>query len=118
LAFSLKIKYSAIKDESDAKNIELTAEDTRELGRLRRQKGKWDSSIIAALHIGMYCAGLEHPIIRAEFTDEVYKINDKIPDTTIDIILRAIPKDLRKDAGRVIRENKASPAFPTNYSFK
>lgn len=25
-----------IKDESDAKNIELTAEDTRELGRLRR----------------------------------------------------------------------------------
>lgn len=52
----------------------------------------------------MYCAGLEHPIIRAEFTDEVYKIDDKIPDTTIDIIWRAIPKNLRKDTVSKKRE--------------
>jgi len=80
---------------------EVTAEEARELGQLRLEKNKWDSSIIAAFHIGMYCAHLEqHRITRNELANEVYKIDDKIPDTTIDKIWKAIPKDLRKDAGR------------------
>jgi len=92
------------KDESDANNIELTAEEARELGRLRNEKNKWDSSIIAALHIGMYCSGLDHPITHDELTDVVYKIDDKIPDTTIDKMWKALPDKYRKGAGRPRKE--------------
>jgi len=89
-----------VSNYPDIDNTGLTAREKRELGMLRTEKNKWDSSIIAALHIGMYCSELDHPITHDELTDEVYKIDDKIPDTTIDKIWKAIPKELRKDAGR------------------
>lgn len=85
-------------------NAALKGEEAQELGRLRNEKDKWDASIVAALHIGLYCAQLDHSITRAELADEVYKVDPKIPDTTIEKIWKAIPIDLRKAAGRPKKE--------------
>ena len=78
----------------------LKGKEAQELGRLRSEKDKWDASIVAALRIGLYCAHLDDAITRAELADEVYKMDPKIPDTTVEKIWKAIPVDKRKDAGR------------------
>jgi hypothetical protein len=78
----------------------LTAKEKRELGQLRREKKKWDKSLEAAVHVGIYCAGQHNPVLRDQVTDEVYKIDSQLPKTTIDQIWKAIPHEHRKGAGR------------------
>lgn len=78
----------------------LTDKEKRRLGQLLREKVKWDKSLEAAVHIGLFCAQLNHHITRAELEDEIYKIDPDLPNTTVDRIWRAIPEQHRKAAGR------------------
>ncbi len=80
-------------------DMALSAEEKRELGRLRREKAKWDKSIEAAVQIGRLCANIDHEITRAELADRIYEIDDRIPNTTIDKIWKSIPEEHRKAAG-------------------
>jgi hypothetical protein len=66
---------------------------------LRIEKKKWDASIVAAVHIGIFCEKLDHPITRSELENEIFKISD-LPYTTIEKIWRTIPDKYRKSAGR------------------
>ena len=49
----------------------LTSNDARELGRLRKEKTKWDSSVDVAVQIGLYCAHLQERITRAQLQDKI-----------------------------------------------
>jgi hypothetical protein len=88
----------------------LSANDARELGRLKNEKRKWDDSISAAVKIGISCQKLQlegHEITRANLTDEIFKLGyKKLPDTTIDKIWKAIPESYRKKAGRPSKEKE------------
>ena len=93
-----------IKEESDANNRKLTAEEARELGRLRNEKNKWDRSIEAAVQVGIFCANMGRPVVKREVVDEVIKIDRGIPDTTIDKMWKALPDKYKKGAGRPRKE--------------
>jgi hypothetical protein len=80
----------------------FTAQDARELGRLRTEKSKWDDSIKASVRIGIFCGellekGIE--IKRDELKDKIHELGLKLPNTTIDKIWKAIPEKYRKKAG-------------------
>lgn len=90
----------AIKEDQDNQSGSLDAKEARELGLLRREKAKWESSIKVALQIGMHCINLDHQITRDELTDAAYGIDAELPDTTIDKIWQAIPDKYKKGAGR------------------
>jgi len=92
------------KDESDGKNIELTAKDARELGRLKNEQEKWYRSIEAAVQVGIFCANLGRTVVKREVVDEVIKMDRDIPDTTIDKMWKALPDKYRKGAGRPRKE--------------
>ena len=98
------IKSDIEKFESKHPEISQTtlgANDARELGRLKREKIKWDDSIAAAVNIGFFCSKLDHPIKRDELKDKIYFNGYKDPpDTTIEKIWKAIPETLKKKAGR------------------
>ena len=81
----------------------LSSEDAREIGRLRREKFKWDDSIKASVHIGIFCNELEQgvKITRDMLAQKIYDLKFKdLPNTTIEKIWKAIPEKYRKRAGR------------------
>jgi len=80
-------------------DVQMGAEDARELGRLRAEKKKWDASIRAAVQVGIHCSEIDDVITRDELTDFIVKI-ETLPDTTIDKIWQALPEKYRKKAGR------------------
>jgi hypothetical protein len=86
------------------KGAALSAEDARELGQLREEKKKWDSSIVAAVQAGVHFANLDREIIRDELKDFIYKTDKTIPNTTIDKIWKALPDKYKKGAGRPKKE--------------
>ena len=82
----------------------LAAQEARELGELRKEKAKWDSSIAAAVQAGVHFANLDREIIRDELKDFIYKTDKTIPNTTIDKIWKALPDKYKKGAGRPRKE--------------
>ena len=82
----------------------LTPKEAQELGRLRREKSKWDDSIEAALQIGLFCNELskqDEKITRDMLSQKLFDLKFKdLPNTTIEKIWKAIPEKFRKKAGR------------------
>jgi len=88
-------------DVTEEEPAPLTGLENRELGRLRQERDKWENAIKAAVHVTHKISG---KIKRDELKDRVYQYN--IPDTTIDIIWKALRDNgLTKGAGRP-RSNK------------
>jgi hypothetical protein len=91
-------------NETETTPKPLQPDEARELGRLRNEKSKWDNSVEAAVHIGIYCKELDkkgHKITRSMLIDEINVIGFKdLPTTTIEKIWKAIPQKFRKKAGR------------------
>ena len=92
------------KDESDANNIKVNGKDGRELGRLKNEQDKWHSSIAAAVKVGIFCANMGRPVVRAEVYDLVNNIDKAIPVIAIDTMWRTLPNKYRKGAGRPRKE--------------
>ncbi len=82
----------------------LGPKDARELGLLRKQREKMESSIEVAVHVGIFCSTTGHPIIRREIEDVVFGLDQKIPDVNIDKMWRVIPEKFKKGAGRPKKE--------------
>ena len=102
---SFENKHESLLKRSLGKNeTRLAAVEARELGRLRDEKHKWDSSVSAAVKIGIYCANLGRPVVRKEVEDEVFKLHPQLPNTTIDKMWKALPEKYRKGAGRPKKE--------------
>lgn len=89
---------------SESEGSRLSAKDAQELGRLREEKLKWDSSIVAAAHVGIFCATIGRPVVRREVDDEIYKVDPQIPKTTMDKLWKALPNKYKKGAGRPKKE--------------
>ena len=87
-------------ESADQPRTALSAKEAQELGRLRKEKRKWDASIVAALKVGLFCAKTDKPILRRTVTDIAFGVDNRIPDTTIDNIWKAIPEEMKKAAGR------------------
>ena len=79
---------------------ELTGEERRELGQLRTEKKKWDASIIASVKIGLFVSEQTGPLKRDDVKNELYKIDSSLPDTTFEMIWKAIPDKYRHKGGR------------------
>jgi hypothetical protein len=80
----------------------LSGKEKQELGRLQREKEKWDDSIRAAVVAGLFCAGLKgQRIIRDQLWEALRQEGlDSIPDTTFDKIWKAVPEKFRHPGGR------------------
>ncbi len=85
---------------SDDNRSSVSGKEAQELGRLRKEKAKWNSSIVAAVQIGLSCGNLEERITRAQLQDKVYEIDSDIPNTVIDKIWKALPENVKQQAGR------------------
>ena len=94
-------KYGAFAQTA---NNDFINKDARELGRLRREKFKWDDSIKASVHIGIFCnESLEKgvKITKRKLEDKIFKLGFKdLPNTTIEKIWKALPEKYKKKAGR------------------
>ncbi len=84
--------------------IVLNAKDKRELGQLKREKEKWDSSIDVAVKIGMFCQEQDRILNYPEIHDRVYGIDKSLPDSTIKKIWKSIPKKYKSKGGRPKKE--------------
>ena len=95
-----EIKERGFSENSEEKieNEEpLTAQECRELGTLRQQRDKWESSIKAGVHAALFTK--KGKIKRGDLKDELYKFD--LPDTTIEIIWKALRDEgLTMGAGR------------------
>jgi hypothetical protein len=78
--------------------------EPRELGGLREEKKKWDSSIVAAVQAGVHFANLDREIIRDELQDFINRMDKNVPNTTIDKIWKALPDKYKKGPGRPKKE--------------
>jgi len=88
------------KNKTDIREQIMDAKASQELGRLRREKEKWDSAIDVAVKIGLFCHEQNKKLKRKEVWDHVIHIDKNLPDTTIEKIWRAIPKQYRSQGGR------------------
>lgn len=86
--------------DPESENAKLTPEDARELGFLRKEKSKWNASIVAAVRVAIFCSTLGRPVLRKEVMDEIWGIDGKIPESTIEKIWKALPEKYKKGAGR------------------
>lgn len=80
----------------------LQGKERQELGRLRREKERWDKSIDAAVRAGIYCfqkyiEDSEHKPTRGDIEDFLHKF--ELPKTTTDKIISAIPANYRQGTG-------------------
>lgn len=90
-------QHNMIDDDSDALDKPLDGKERRELGRLHREKEKWEVSIKAAVHATLFCQGKK--VKRDELKDELYKFD--LPDTTFERIWKALrEKNLTNKGGR------------------
>lgn len=73
-----------------------------ELGTLRNEKIKWDTSIRAATEIGLlfYEGELSKPTTRAAFVEEFNSKVGGLPDTTVTMIYKALPSDYKHKGGK------------------
>ncbi len=78
----------------------MDVKDKRELGQLRREKEKWNSSIDVAVKIGIFCQQENRVLNRHEIQDEVLRIDKNLPHTTFERIWKAIPQQYKSKGGR------------------
>ena len=78
----------------------LNAKEKRELGRLRREKEKWDALLNAAVHIGIFCHEQENVLTRDIVWARAYEIDDSLPNTAIERIWKSIPGNYKSKGGR------------------
>jgi hypothetical protein len=78
----------------------LAEAEAHELTDLKKQKAKWNSSILAAVKAGIFCAESGGEIIRKDLEALIYKIDKDIPNQTINEIWEALPDKYRKGSGR------------------
>ena len=83
----------------------LNAKEKRELGQLRREKEKWDSSINVAVKIGIFCQEQNKHLNRHEIWDQVIQHDKNLPDTAIEMIWKAISPKFRSKGGRPKKDN-------------
>ena len=89
------------KDKTDTGSQDsLTGKEVQELGRLKTEKKKWDASINAAFHIGMWVTKIKDRLKRAQVQDKLIEIEKEIADTTFQKIWKAIPDEKRNLGGR------------------
>lgn len=81
-------------------NVGLDAKEKRELGQLRREKEKWDASLVVAVRIGMFCQEKDRPLTSPELEDKMREIDKHIEDTTIRKIRKAMPGEYKDKGGR------------------
>ena len=86
-------------NDSSENDMKLSAKDARLLGQLKREKETWDKSLAVAVQVGIFCAQEDREVKRDEIFDFVHQLDDKIPKTTIEKILKVIPAKYRKSAG-------------------
>ncbi len=87
-----------IEDEKES----LTPNEKRELGRLRNEKIKWDSSIKAATIAGIFCGTQSQLITKKKLRKELesHKLYLNLSDTTFEKIWKAIPEKHKNLGGR------------------
>ena len=78
----------------------MDVKGNRELGQLRREKEKWNSSIDVAVKIGIFCQQENRVFNRHEIEDEVFRIDKTLPHTTFERIWKAIPQQYKSKGGR------------------
>jgi hypothetical protein len=86
-------------NDSSENDMKLSAKDARLLGQLKREKETWDKSLAVAVQVGIFCAQEDREVKRDEIFDFVHQLDDKIPKTSIEKILKVIPAKYRKSAG-------------------
>jgi len=81
-------------------NHGLDAKEKRELGQLRREKEKWDTSLNAAVQIGIFCHEQNREVTRDKVWSKAYEIDDSLPETAIEKIWKSIPGNYKSKGGR------------------
>lgn len=92
-----------VVDGDDDPLSDLSGKERQELGRLRREKKNWDKSIDAAVCVAIHCVKEstkkpEQKPTRADIEDFLHKF--KLPKTTEEKIISAIPSEYRQNTGR------------------
>lgn len=79
----------------------LSPKEVRELGQLRKEKNKWDKSIVAAIETAFFCKDQKIPVTKNQLWNnlEKKKLAD-IPNTTFEKIWKSIPEAFRSSGGR------------------
>jgi hypothetical protein len=80
--------------------IGLNAKEKRELGQLRSEKEKWETSLDVAVQIGIFCREQNRRMASDEFDTKMRQIDKDIQDATIRRIRKAIPKKYKSKGGR------------------
>jgi hypothetical protein len=81
----------------------LSVKEKRELGRLRKEKGKWNESIEAAVEAGLHYAKFPEgeTLTKDAFADFIYEAGFKtLPDSTVEKIRAALPDEIKHKGGR------------------
>jgi hypothetical protein len=97
--FEIKNEH-LLKSNANHGELKIDAKGNRELGRLRREKEKWNSSIDVAVKIGIFCHQQNRVFNRHEIEDEVFRIVKNLPGTTFEKIWKAIPEQYKSKGGR------------------
>ena len=96
-----RIATEFVDDIQESERKSLTGKEARELGQLRKEKLKWDDSIVAAVKAGLFCSSQGRSITKKELDTELYQQKlGQIHKTTFDRIWKAIPQELRSLGGR------------------
>jgi hypothetical protein len=83
----------------------LQNKESQELGRLRREIERWHISIDTAVKSTLHFSKSKTPVKRDELKDFIYReCNNKVTDTAIEKIWKALPERLKKNAGRPKKE--------------
>lgn len=87
-------------NSDEAEQTPLTKSEKQELGRLRKEKEKWDESISASVSIGIWLTELKYKITHKELEAQILKAFPDIPKSTINKkIWEAIPEDYKNTGG-------------------
>jgi hypothetical protein len=80
----------------------LDADTKRELAVLKNEKLKWDASIAAAVQIGLlfWEGELSKPTTKEAFISEFNEKVGGLPDTTVEMIYKALPTEYRNRGGK------------------
>lgn len=94
------IKVSGKRGASDQGKVDPAF--ATELGTLRNEKLKWDASIKAATEIGLlfFEGELPKPTTRDAFVQEFNSKVGGLPDTTVEMIYKALPSEYRHKGGK------------------
>ena len=92
----------------DLKKMRLSKSEDQELGRLRKEKLKWDLSLEAAVKSAIYFSReAETPVKHKDLEDFIYKkVHKSVPTTSIERIWKSFPDELKKNAGRPQKKKK------------